>query len=145
MTLVYVHNRDTVPLSTQTQLLGQRGELKSLFVERYLWPHRTPTPSQLQIPSQPVRNSSKTIYCSLFSKYLVQIKQIKNYYGKEKTCSTTRLSQKVYQRDFCSHIFANESDMLWFNCTLGLNFTSFCFKLNIIHNHICLKTKENKT
>ena len=26
---------------------------------------------------------------------------------KKKTCSTTRLSQKVYERDFCSHVFAN--------------------------------------
>ena len=25
---------------------------------------------------------------------------------KEKTCSTTRLSQRVYRRDFCSHVFA---------------------------------------
>ena len=24
-----------------------------------------------------------------------------------KTCSTTRLSQRVYKRDFCSHVFAN--------------------------------------
>ena len=26
---------------------------------------------------------------------------------KKKTCSTTRLSQKVYERDFCSHVLAN--------------------------------------
>ena len=26
---------------------------------------------------------------------------------KEKTCSTTRLCQRVYKRDFCSHVFAN--------------------------------------
>ena len=26
---------------------------------------------------------------------------------EEKTCSTTRLSQRVYKRDFCSHVFAN--------------------------------------
>ena len=26
---------------------------------------------------------------------------------KKKTCSTTRLSQRVYKRDFCSHVFAN--------------------------------------
>ena len=26
---------------------------------------------------------------------------------KKKTCSTTRLSQKVYERDFYSHVFAN--------------------------------------
>ena len=25
----------------------------------------------------------------------------------KKKCSTTRLSQKVYKRDFCSHVFAN--------------------------------------
>ena len=30
-----------------------------------------------------------------------------NYEKKRKTCSTTRLSQRVYKRDFCSHVFAN--------------------------------------
>ena len=54
----------------------------------------------------PVRNSSKSKYCSLFSKYLVQIKYIKSNYEK-KTCSTTTLSQKVNEGDFYSHVFAN--------------------------------------
>ena len=26
---------------------------------------------------------------------------------KKKTCSTTTLSQEVYEGDFCSHVFAN--------------------------------------
>ena len=25
---------------------------------------------------------------------------------KKKTCSTTRLSQRAYKRDFCSHVFS---------------------------------------
>ena len=32
----------------------------------------------------------------------------------KKTCSTTRLSHKVFKRDFCSHVFANPDRYIYF-------------------------------
>ena len=41
---------------------------------------------------------------------------------KKKTCSTTRLIQTVYKRDFCSHVFANPDRYI---CVPLMLFTSF--------------------
>ena len=68
---------------------------------------------------------------------------------KKKTCFTTRLSQRVYKRDFCSRVFANPdryvTSQIWFQVNfdlpkLILNFLRFLF---LIHEWLGVGGKGN--
>ena len=44
---------------------------------------------------------------------------------KKKTYFTTRLSQRVYKRDFCSHVFANPDRYIYTYILLGVLFSNW--------------------